>query len=135
MNDLERRLKEHLESVDKPSKENDIGPITLTIMILVVGAILYGLYSFFKPKELTSAEASAKRARQHTAMFKYDCEAKIKSALKSPSSYKNERIIQNGDYKGVITIYFTAKNSFGVELSQQAICTYDYNGITDFMIY
>lgn len=108
--------------------------VFIGIGLIVALSVTVGGYYLFKPKELTAEEVREKTISKHTAKFKRECEAGVKERLKSPSSYSRSNVLQHGGYEGVIVIHFTAKNSFGVELPQQAVCSYDYYGVTDIQV-
>ncbi len=126
-----KNILDQIAEMEARQKKKQYGATEWIAALISLVLVLSVLYAIFKPKKLTAEEQFAKEVRQHTAYFKYDCEREIKSRLKSPDSYKQKRVTQSGDYEGVIAIQYTAKNSFGVELQEQAVCTYDYNGIVN----
>lgn len=134
-----KSILEQVEEQEERRKdsERDMAAIKwafIGIGFIIALSITVGGYYLFKPKELTAEEVREKNISKHTAKFKRECETEVKGLLKSPSSYSHSSVLQYGGYEGVIILHFTAKNSFGVELSQQAVCSYDYYGVTDIQV-
>lgn len=55
-----------------------------------------------------------------------ECENVIKTKLQHPSTYNKDFLRDTVENKKV-SIYFSAKNSFGLELKYQGVCIFDDN--------
>ena len=86
-----------------------------SFIILIISIILIVIGSIGERPELPERQR-----------YVLECENVIKTKLQHPSTYNKDFLRDTVENKKV-SIYFSAKNSFGLELKYQGVCIFDDN--------